>query len=98
MQDLLNLYREKSDRQAMDYLYDRMEQVLQAMKQEDKLLNALKGHLEVKILLEDVYGESSLLDRIGTLCHQRGDMEASRRYYEENLRLKASLGRVESIQ
>lgn len=88
LQELLGLYREQEDWLQVHSICERQEVIFEAGGDEAQLLEVLKIHREAKRALKDRFGESQLLDRIGTLYHQRGDLEASRRYYEENLKLR----------
>ncbi|MBF0280671.1 MAG: hypothetical protein HQM13_22955 [SAR324 cluster bacterium] len=94
--DLLNYYRHELDRPQMDVTYERIERVLEEMGDDERLIRIYKNHLEIKRILKDQYGEGRLLDAIGNRYYKMGEKELSRKYYEENLHLKALMNKVES--
>ncbi|MBF0286836.1 MAG: hypothetical protein HQM14_03385 [SAR324 cluster bacterium] len=94
--DLLNYYRQQLDRAQMDVIYDRIEQTLEELGDDERLIRTFKNHLEIKRILKDQYGESRLLDLIGNRYYKMGEKELSRKYYEDNLHLKALIEKVES--
>ncbi len=89
LRELLEVYEGQKQWREADGIYERLTSVLEALGAEEELIALLKQHRELKKLLQDRPGESRLLDRLGTLSHQRGDLEATRQYYEENLKLRA---------
>lgn len=88
---LLNVYREQLNRPQMDTLYFQIEKALESVGDEKRLVQTYKNHIEIKRALKDPYGESQLLDWLGNRYYKMGEKELSRQYYEENLKLKASL-------
>lgn len=94
--DLLNYYRHELDRPRMDHTYERIERALEALGDDERLIRVYKNHLEIKRILKDRFGESQLLDTIGNRYYKMGEKELSRKYYEDNLQLKAVLEKVES--
>ena len=93
LHDLLNHHRQQLNRLEMDRIYERIERTLEALGETERLLRTYKSHLEIKKVLKDRYGESLLLDLIGIHYYKVGDSEQSQHYYEENLRVKASIAR-----
>ncbi len=94
--DLLNYYRQQLDRAQMDATYERLEKALEELGDDERLIRTFKNHLEIKRILKDRYGESRLLDLIGNRYYKMGEKELSRKYYEDNLHLKALIEKVES--
>jgi len=94
--DLLNYYRHELDRAQMDVTYGRIERVLETINDDERLIRTYKNHLEIKRILKDRLGESQLLDTIGNRYYKMGEKELSRKYYEENLHLKALMDKVDS--
>ena len=71
LQDLLNYSRQQLNRNEMDRLYDKLEQALEATKDEDRLVRTCHSHLEIKRAIGDVEGEERLLSKLGRLHHRR---------------------------
>lgn len=94
--DLLNYYRHELDRAQMDVTYGRIERVLETINDDERLIRTYKNHLEIKRILKDRFGESRLLDTIGNRYYKMGEKELSRKYYEENLHLKALMNKVDA--
>ena len=80
----------------MDNLYERIERALEVIGDDERLIRIYKNHLEIKRILKDKYGESRLLDLIGNRYYKMGNKELSRQYYEDNLRIKAVIEKIES--
>ncbi len=89
LRELLEVYEGQKRWREADQVCDRLTQALEALGAEEELMTLLKQQRGIKQTLQDRPGESRLLDRLGTLSHQRGDLEATRKYYEENLKLRA---------
>jgi hypothetical protein len=94
LQDLLNYARLQLDRNEMDRLYDKLEQTLEATKDEDRLVRTCHSHLEIKRAIGDVEGEERLLSKLGRLHHRRGDKEMANQLYQDTLRLRNSMERA----
>jgi hypothetical protein len=94
LQDLLNYARLQLDRNEMDRLYDKLEQTLEATKDEDRLVRTCHSHLEIKRAIGDVEGEERLLSKLGRLHHRRGDKEIANQLYQDTLRLRNSMERA----
>ncbi len=94
--DQLNHARQQLDRPKMDQVYERIERILESLGDDERLIRAYKNHLEIKRVLKDRDGESHLLDLLGSRYYKMGEKELSRKYYEDNLRLRASLEKVGS--
>ena len=94
LQDLLNYARQQLDRNEMDRLYDKLEQALEATKEEDRLVRICHSHLEIKRAIGDVEGEERLLSKLGRLHHRRGDKEMANQLYQDTLRLRNSMERA----
>lgn len=94
LQDLLNYARQQLDRNEMDRLYDKLEQALEATKEEDRLVRICHSHLEIKRAIGDVEGEERLLSKLGRLHHRRGDKEIANQLYQDTLRLRNSMERA----
>ena len=82
-------YRQAGDRAAVDRLYGLIEAAQELAKDEAKLIQYLKNHLEIKKVLEDVDGQLELIDRIGNRYYKLGDTQSARQYYEQGLKLRA---------
>lgn len=96
--DLLNHYRNRSDRPSMDRTYERIEQILEISNEDERLIKIYQNHLEIKRVLKDRSGESRLLDLIGKRYHKMGRNDLSRQFYEDHLKLKSSLESLESLR
>ena len=94
LQDLLNYARQQLDRNEMDQLYDKLEQALEATKEEDRLVRICHSHLEIKRAIGDVEGEERLLSKLGRLHHRRGDKEMANQLYQDTLRLRSNMERA----
>ena len=94
LQDLLNYARQQLDRNEMDRLYDKLEQALEATKEEDRLVRICHSHLEIKRAIGDVEGEERLLSKLGRLHHRRGDKEMANQLYQDTLRLRSNMERA----
>jgi hypothetical protein len=94
LQDLLNYARQQLDRNEMDRLYDKLEQALEATKEEDRLVRICHSHLEIKRAIRDVEGEERLLSKLGRLHHRRGDKEMANQLYQDTLRLRSNMERA----
>ena len=94
LQDLLNYARQQLDRNEMDRIYDKLEQALEATKDEDRLVRTCHSHLEIKRAIGDVEGEERLLNKLGRLHHRRGDKEMANQLYQDTLRLRNSMERA----
>ena len=94
LQDLLNYARQQLDRNEMDRLYDKLEQALEATKEEDRLVRICHSHLEIKRAIGDVEGEERLLSKLGRLHHRRGDKEMANQLYQDTLRLRSNIERA----
>ena len=94
LQDLLNYARQQLDRSEMDRLYDKLEQALEATKEEDRLVRICHSHLEIKRAIGDVEGEERLLSKLGRLHHRRGDKEMANQLYQDTLRLRSNMERA----
>lgn len=94
LQDLLNYARQQLDRNEMDRIYDKLEQALEAIKDEDRLVRTCHSHLEIKRAIGDVEGEERLLSKLGRLHHRRGDKEMANQLYQDTLRLRNSMERA----
>ena len=94
LQDLLNYARQQLDRNEMDRLYDKLEQALEATKEEDRLVRVCHSHLEIKRAIGDVEGEERLLSKLGRLHHRRGDKEMANQLYQDTLRLRSNMERA----
>ena len=94
LQDLLNYARQQLDRNEMDRIYDKLEQALEATKDEDRLVRTCHSHLEIKRVIGDVEGEERLLNKLGRLHHRRGDKEMANQLYQDTLRLRNSMERA----
>jgi hypothetical protein len=94
LQDLLNYSRQQLNRNEMDRLYDKLEQVLEVTKDEDRLVRTCHSHLEIKRAIGDVEGEERLLSKLGRLHHRRGDKEMANQLYQDTLRLRNSMERA----
>ena len=94
LQDLLNHSRQQLNRNEMDRLYDKLEQALEATKDEDRLVRTCHSHLEIKRAIGDVEGEERLLSKLGRLHHRRGDKEMANQLYQDTLRLRNSMERA----
>ena len=94
LQDLLNYARQQLDRNEMDRLYDKLEQALEATKEEDRLVWICHSHLEIKRAIGDVEGEERLLSKLGRLHHRRGDKEMANQLYQDTLRLRSNMERA----
>ncbi|MBF0237098.1 MAG: hypothetical protein HQM12_05270 [SAR324 cluster bacterium] len=95
LNDLLNNYRQQLNRLEMDNVYERIERAQEVAGDDEKLIRTYKNHLEIKRILKDRYGESKLLDLIGNRYYKMGEKELSRQYYEDNMRLKNMLEKME---
>jgi hypothetical protein len=94
LQDLLNYARQQLDRNEMDRLYDKLEQALEATKEEDRLVRICHSHLEIKRAIGDIEGEERLLSKLGRLHHRRGDKEMANQLYQDTLRLRSNMERA----
>ena len=94
LQDLLNYARQQLDRNEMDRIYEKLEQALEATKNEDRLVRTCHSHLEIKRAIGDVEGEERLLSKLGRLHHRRGDKEMANQLYQDTLRLRNSMERA----
>ena len=94
LQDLLNYARQQLDRNEMDRIYDKLEQALEATKEEDRLVRICHSHLEIKRAIGDVEGEERLLSKLGRLHHRRGDKEMANQLYQDTLRLRSNMERA----
>ena len=94
LQDLLNYARQQLDRNEMDRLYDKLEQALEATKEEDRLVRICHSHLEIKRAIGDVEGEERLLSKLGRLHHRRGDKEMANQLYQDTLQLRSNMERA----
>ena len=94
LQDLLNYARQQLDRNEMDRIYDKLEQALEATKEEDRLVRTCHSHLEIKRAIGDVEGEERLLSKLGRLHHRRGDKEMANQLYQDTLRLRSNMERA----
>ena len=94
LQDLLKYSRQQLNRNEMDRLYDKLEQVLEVTKDEDRLVRTCHSHLEIKRAIGDVEGEERLLNKLGRLHHRRGDKEMANQLYQDTLRLRNSMERA----
>ena len=94
LQDLLNYARQQLDRNEMDRLYDKLEQALEATKEEDRLVRICHSHLEIKRAIGDVEGEERLLSKLGRLHHRRSDKEMANQLYQDTLRLRSNMERA----
>ena len=85
---LLAVFRQVSDRTAMDRIYVMIESAQEQSGDEKKLIQYYKNHLEIKAVLEDVEGQLDLIDQIGNRYYKLGDTEAARNFYEQGLKLR----------
>ena len=85
---LLAVFRQASDRTAMDRIYVLIEKAQEQSGDEKKLIQTYKNHLEIKTVMEDVEGQLDLIDQIGNRYFKLGDTEAARKFYEQGLKLR----------
>lgn len=85
---LLAVFRQATDRTAMDRIYVLIEKAQEQSADEQKLIQTYKNHLEIKTVLEDVEGQLTLIDQIGNRYFKLGDTEAARKFYEQGLKLR----------
>lgn len=85
---LLAVFRQVSDRTAMDRIYVLIESAQEQSGDEQKLIQYYKNHLEIKTVMDDVEGQLGLIDQIGNRYYKLGDTEAARKFYEQGLKLR----------
>ena len=91
LKDLLNYNRQRVNISAMDPLYERIERAHSTMENDEELVATYKEHLAIKQQLDDIEGELHLLEMISAHYTKNGDLNASKRYQSEILRVKDGL-------
>ncbi len=97
LEDLMNYNRQRVNLVEMDKLYEKIEKAHIFLNQNEQLVNSYKEHLSIKQQIQDSNGEIKLLSKISLYYAQTGDMEASKRYQTESLRLAKNMVEKESF-
>ncbi|MDH4247002.1 MAG: hypothetical protein OEW39_04220 [Deltaproteobacteria bacterium] len=89
---ILALFRQQRDREGMNETYALIESAQERVGDEQKLIQYLKNHLELRRAMGDVPGQLDLIDRLGNRCYKLGLRDEAKGYYEMGLRLRTEAG------
>jgi len=88
---VLGVFRQATDRPAMDHTYRLLIAAQERVGDERKLVQFLKNHLEIRKVMGEVSGQLEIIDEIGNRLFKLGQTAEAREFYELGLKLRAEL-------